>query len=130
MIAVDTNVLARWLLRDDEEQFAAAERILAGPIWLGWTVILELGWLLSSYAGLDRKQLCAVFETVLALPGVELDRRDRMLWVLERYRNTGDFADLIHIASAGHVAAFVSFERRLARHAGPDSPVPVKLAKS
>lgn len=130
MIAVDTNVLARWVLRDDEEQFLIAERILAGPFWLGWTVILELGWLLSSYAGLSRKQLCEVFEIILALPGIELDRREHLLWVLDRYRRQGDFADLVHIASTSPGTSFVSFERRLSRHAGPNSPVPVQRVRA
>jgi predicted nucleic-acid-binding protein len=128
MIGLDTNVLARWVLRDDEAQFLIAERRLSQPFWLSWSVVLELGWLLSSYARLDRNQLSDVIETILALPGVSLDRPDNLRWALRRFRKGGDFADLIHIASTGSVKGFASFEKSLARKAGSESLVPVLLA--
>jgi predicted nucleic-acid-binding protein len=127
MIALDTNVFARWVLRDDEAQFEVAEGLLKEPFWLGWTVVLELGWLLSSYASLSRDQLSDVMDAILALPSAHLDRPDNLRWVLQRYRKGGDFADLIHIASTGNVSGFASFEKSLARKAGAESPVPVIL---
>lgn len=128
MIAVDTNVLARWVLRDDETQFKAAEELLSKPFWLSWTVVLELGWLLCSYAELKRGQISDVFEAILALPAIHLDRPANLRWALTRFRTSGDFGDLIHIASTGNVEAFVSFEKKLARNAGSQSPVKVVLA--
>ena len=50
MIALDTNVLARWILRDDAEQAEIAESVLSGPCWVGATVFLELGWVLLNSA--------------------------------------------------------------------------------
>lgn len=130
MIGLDTNVIARWVLRDDEPQFLVAERQLSKPFWLSWTVVLELGWLLGSYAKLDRSQLSDVIETILALPDVNLDRPDNLRWALRQFRKGGDFADLIHIASTGPVSGFASFEKTLARKAGTDSPVRVLLARA
>ena len=128
MIAVDTNVLARWTLRDDDVQYTIAERILSEPCWLSWTVLLELGWLLGSYAGLPRAGVAAVLETLIALPTVYYDRPSNLRWAIERYAAGGDLADMFHIASSGDVTAFVSFETKLARKAGPDAPVPVERA--
>lgn len=53
MIAVDTNVLARLLVGDDEKQAAAAQRLIGqhdsdDPIFVGREVIIELVWLLTS----------------------------------------------------------------------------------
>lgn len=53
MIAVDTNILARLLVGDDEKQAAAAQRLIAqhdsdDPIFVAREVIIELVWLLTS----------------------------------------------------------------------------------
>lgn len=127
MIALDTNIFARWVLRDDEGQFQIAEALLNQPFWLSWTVALELGWLLTSHAGLKRGQLSDVFEAILALRTAHFDRPERLRWALTRYRTDGDFADLIHIASTGSVKGFASFEKSLRRKAGAESPVHILL---
>ena len=51
MIAVDTNVLARLLLRDDEAQFRKAVRLFSDSreYTAPPTVILELVWVLGGY---------------------------------------------------------------------------------
>ena len=129
MIAIDTNVLARWALRDDDDQFRIAERILEQPCWVGWTVWLELAWLLKSIAGLGRAQVCEVLETIAAISTLRFDRPERFRWAIARYREAGDLADLMHVASTGDVSSFVSFEKRLARQAGAFSPVKIDVAE-
>jgi len=52
MIAVDTNVLVRFLVRDDAKQAArAAALIQANEIWVCKTVLLETEWVLRSLYG-------------------------------------------------------------------------------
>ena len=126
MIAVDTNVLVRWILRDDEEQFQKSRAIIAQPFFVSWTVILELAWVLGSHTGLDRARQADVLASTLDLPTLHVDRRDRLRWAIERYRHAGDVADLIHIAASGDATPFVSFEKKLARQAGPESPVAIE----
>lgn len=128
MIAIDTNILARWALRDDETQFRVAEQVLGQPCWVGWTIWIELGWLLKSVAKLDRGQVCDVLEAIAAISTVHFDRPSRLRWAIARHREAGDLADLMHIASTGDVSAFLSFEKRLARQAGASSPVKIELA--
>jgi predicted nucleic-acid-binding protein len=59
-IAVDTNVIVRLLVRDDEKQFAAATRLVdqaaaAGePILIVLMSILETEWVLRSAYKLDK----------------------------------------------------------------------------
>jgi predicted nucleic-acid-binding protein len=129
MIAIDTNILARWLLRDDEVQLPIAQRILSQPCWVSWSVFLEVVWLLKSCAKLTRSQIAEVMDALLAMPTIHCDRPGAVLWAVERYRSGADIADMFHIASAGDVAAFVSFEKDLAKKAGPKAPVPVELAR-
>jgi len=128
VIALDTNVLARWILRDDEAQYAVADRILSGECWLGWTVVLELAWLLGSYGGLKRREVADVLDTLLAMRQMHFDNAERLQWAVDRFRAGGDIADLIHIASTGAVESFVTFEKKLAGKAGAGAPVPVRRA--
>ena len=49
MIAVDTNVVVRLLVRDDAKQAEAAAVLFArGPVGLSATVLLETAWVLRS----------------------------------------------------------------------------------
>ncbi len=129
MIAVDTNILARWILQDDPVQAPIAERILSEPCWLSWTVLLELAWLLKSHGGLARDQIADVLEALTAMPTLQYDRPASLQWAIDRYRAGGDIADMFHIASSGDVTAFVSFEKSMVKKAGAQPPVPVELAQ-
>ena len=52
MIAVDSNVLVRFLVLDDAKQAArAAALIRANEIWVSKTVLLETEWVLRSLYG-------------------------------------------------------------------------------
>lgn len=54
MIAVDTNVLVRYAVKDGREQAALATAFLAANRCLVLkTVLLELAWVLPSTAGYD-----------------------------------------------------------------------------
>lgn len=129
MIAIDTNILARWILLDDEEQVPVAQRLLSEPCWVSWTVLLELAWLLGSRAKLARAQVAEVLDALLGMPTLHFDRPANLQWAVDRYRAGGDIADMFHIASTGEVEAFVSFERTMANKAGAQSPVPVRMAQ-
>jgi predicted nucleic-acid-binding protein len=49
MIAVDTNVLVRFLVRDDAEQASRADSLIRSEeIWISKTVLLETEWVLRS----------------------------------------------------------------------------------
>jgi len=49
VLAVDTNVVVRLLVNDDERQAAVARRLFeSDEIWIGVTVLLEAAWVLES----------------------------------------------------------------------------------
>ena len=129
MIAVDTNILARWILRDDPDQLAIARRLLSQPCWVNWTVLLELVWLLGSRGGLKREEIAVILQALLQMPTLTFDRPANLQWAVERYRKGADIADMFHIASTDKVESFVSFEKSLRHKAGTRSPVPIALAK-
>ncbi len=131
MRALDTNILARWVLEDDVAQLGAAQRLLAEPAYVPMTVLVELGWVLRNVAGLSRPHVSAAIEAVLAIENVIVDDRDGIGWALERFVAGADWADMLHLVAVREGAdRFATFDRRLARHAGADVPVRVETIES
>ena len=59
-VAIDTNVLVRFLTEDDEAQAAAAARIMesASVVWVSTIVLTETTWVLRrAYKHTDRKSV-------------------------------------------------------------------------
>ncbi len=109
--AVDTNILVRAMLGDDDVQSPVAHRILQGEIFVPLTVLLETGWVLKSNARLDRTQIAEMLATFVQLPNVQVHDVEAVLAALSAYAKGGDFADHIHLVAAKGVEAFVTFDR-------------------
>lgn len=127
MKSLDTNVLARWLLRDDAAQAAAADAIMDGPIEITPTVIVELGWVLESIGGMTREQLSRAILSILSIEDAVFADRDRLRWAVDRYRAGADWADMVHLVSTLHARCFATFDKSLARDAGAAAPVEVEV---
>ena len=110
MIAVDTNVLLRYLLRDDEVQaekarqiFERQERILITDV-----VLAETMWTLTGrrYRAV-KADLVAVVENLLQDPKVYFEDDDVVWNALQAYRKTdADFADALIVYKAQKTATF------------------------
>ncbi len=127
MKSVDTNVLVRWLLRDDPLQAELADATLDHPIEIALTVMLELGWVLTTVGGMTRQQCADAFAAILTIDGAVFADRDGLAWAVDRYRAGADWPDMIHLLSTRHARSFATFERRLARSAGTSTPIPVEV---
>jgi predicted nucleic-acid-binding protein len=127
MIAVDTSILARWVLRDDPVQAAAADAVLAQPFYLGVSVLVELGWVLQSVGAMDRGQVSRTVASLLGLPTACVQHAEQVRWAVERFSSRGDFADLIHLCNSADADGFATFDKRLAADAGPNAPVRVEV---
>ncbi len=126
MRSVDTNVLARFILKDDDLQAPLAEAILNEPFFVADTVFLELAWLLSSHFGVNRPELGLVLSNLLTLPHITVCDGAAMEWAIERFLAGADLADMIHIIGSSRADCFASFERKLERLAGPAAPIPIE----
>lgn len=126
MNAVDTNVLARFVLRDDDAQADQATAMLLTPKWVTLTVWLELGCVLGKQLKLQRDVVADALETLLGLDSIHTADRAGMLWAVERFRAGADWADVIHLVAArDNAEAFSTFDLKLKRHAGAATPVPI-----
>jgi len=127
MRSVDTNIVLRYILNDDPAQAEVAGKILSHPCLVGLGVLMEAAWVMRSNYGLSRSTIAAALETLVDIETVRVVDGVGVRWALDRYRDHGaDLADMLHIVASKGVSSFASFEKQLAKQAGPDTPVTVE----
>ncbi len=113
MRAVDTNILARYYLRDDVAQGRiAADLLAAGDLFVPKTVILELEWVLRYVADQPGDKVIDCLRHLIALPGIIIEDRDEIDAALRNSRNGIDFADALHLAASKACAELLTFDDR------------------
>jgi predicted nucleic-acid-binding protein len=124
-VALDTNVLVRFLVQDDPGQAALAGAVMAGlnveaPGHVCREVLVELVWVLERAYGRSRAEVAGALEGLLAAPEIALEADDDTATAILRYRDEGQgFADLMIAAAAGRAGVpLVTFDRSAARIAG------------
>jgi predicted nucleic-acid-binding protein len=127
VIAVDTNLLVRYLVEDDPAQTDRAESVLrSGAVLVPNTVLLETAWVLRTGYGFDRAAIADGITKLLGLRGVRAEDRVMAGQALDWYARGLDFADALHLASSTQAEAFATFDRALQRKArGLAGTVPV-----
>jgi predicted nucleic-acid-binding protein len=125
MIALDTNVLVRFLTLDDPEQGAAAQRMLSGltaadPGFVCREVVIEIVWVLERSYGHARGAIAAAIERLLTADALVIEAADRVALAASRYAKGGPgFSDqMILLSALAERAELVTFDRTLAREAG------------
>jgi predicted nucleic-acid-binding protein len=120
MIAVDTNVVVRFLVRDDPEQAARAASLIGGAsIWISKTVFLETEWVLRRLYRLAPGAIAEALQSFAGLQNVFLEDEPSIATALDWFKAGLDFADALHLASAGDATRFATFDRKLAKRAQP-----------
>lgn len=130
MIALDTNVLVRYLVRDDPDQAGAADAVFAElrpdrQGFIGREVVVELVWVLERSYRFGRPAIATVLEGLLAAPEIVVENADDLAEAIGRYERQGiGLADLMILAAARRAGArpLISFDRRLARVPGVTVP--------
>lgn len=118
MLAVDTDVVVRYLVRDDEAQSARAREIVeSGRIFVSATVVLECEWVLRSLYGFAREEVVRALRGFCGGPSVTVGNSPAVSRALELAELGLDFADALHLAQSGECEAFVTFDNSLVRKA-------------
>ena len=125
VIALDTNVLVRLVLHDDETQARAAERLVVKARreqthllsrFVADVVWCELVWVLTRRAGLSRDDIAAALDQLLRTELIVVASPAVIERSLDAYRNgKGDFADYLVREQARAIDAgdVVTFDRAL-----------------
>jgi predicted nucleic-acid-binding protein len=114
-ITVDTNVLIRAVVRDDEKQAAAADKILKSAEIIAVTLpcLCEFVWVLRRLYEFDREDVAAAIRALADTANVTLNRPavEAGLAVLNA---GGDFADGLIAYEGSWLGAetFVSFDKK------------------
>jgi predicted nucleic-acid-binding protein len=117
-VSVDTNVLVRYLTRDNEDEAARAKALLSkGPVLVTTTVILELAWVLRSRYGFSPDEIVQVMTVMAQTDGIIIEPSARLPSVLAAVSRGLDFADALHVAGSADADSFATFDRALARAA-------------
>ena len=107
MASLDTNILVRYLVKDDELQFALAEKLIQAVLHAGQklyipiTVLLKLEWVLRSNFGFGKDQIINAVSSLLASAELSFESEAAAEVALALYQlGKADFADCVHVALA------------------------------
>ena len=125
MIALDTNILARFYVDDPADPEAAKQRPVAHrlltespQVFVPLTAILELEWVLRAFYGFAAEDFVRVVKHLLGLSNVSVEEWSRISDALAWHAQGLDFADALHLLASSHCTEFISFDgRRFARRA-------------
>jgi len=127
MLGIDTNVLVRFLVRDDETQFEKARRLIkreadAGRnVLISLLVLLEAEWVLRSRYKLSKAEIVSVVAGLLDATDVRFEDEPSVEQALFFWKDsTADFADCLigaHNRMLG-CRATATFDARAVKLAG------------
>lgn len=127
MIALDTNVLVRLLVKDDPDQFAIAVAVIeaAGETdeacCLSDAVLCETAWVLASEYGARRADILAALTKIASERRYAVDDPEGLAEALRAYADgRADFADYLIGVRAQRKGArtIYTFDRRLRNRGG------------
>jgi len=121
VIALDTNLLVRYIVRDEPRQTAAATRLIESactaetPGVVTLVVLCELVWVLGRGYGYRRAAIAGVVRGILAAEDLHVERAEIAWQAVNAYEEgKADYADyVIGLAGRGEKAEVtVTFDRR------------------
>jgi predicted nucleic-acid-binding protein len=102
MLGIDTNVLVRFLVRDDQTQFEKARKLLKREVsngrrvFINQLVLLETEWVLRSRYGLAKTLMLDTISRLLDAPDIQLEDEPAVEEALFIWRDANaDFADCL-----------------------------------
>jgi Predicted nucleic-acid-binding protein, contains PIN domain len=102
MLGIDTNVLVRFLVRDDEAQFEKARKLIkrevaAGRrVFVNQLVLMETEWVLRSRYDVPKNQIIAAISGLLDATDVQFEDEPAIEEALFIWKDsTADFADCL-----------------------------------
>lgn len=118
MLAIDTNLIVRYLVADDPGQAARARKLIDGDdTFVCVTVMLETEWVLRSAYGFSAARCAQALSDFAGLPRVTVEDAAAVAKALDWMREGLDFADGLHLAKAEGCDALISFDQDFAKAA-------------
>jgi predicted nucleic-acid-binding protein len=126
VIGLDTNVLLRYILKDDPINTPKARAVFRSltpqePGWIGIGTLFEMIWELTKSKNLGREAVSKALTEFLLLDSIVVEQDSVVETALLRFNTTNaDFADCVIAASAkaAGCSKTLTFDRIAARDAG------------
>lgn len=127
MLGIDTNVLVRFLVRDDQTQFEKARKLLKREVsngrrvFINQLVLLETEWVLRSRYGLAKTLMLDTISGLLDAPDIQLEDEPAVEEALFIWRDANaDFADCLIEARNRRLGcrATVTFDTKASKLSG------------
>ena len=124
MRAVDTNVVVRLLVRDEETQFERARGFVSGGAWVSLVVLAEAMWVLKNGYRMQPKEIAQAVDMLLNQQDLVLEDPQTVAAALSAFRARPRFGFtdclILEIArKAGHLP-LGTFDHELAKADGAD----------
>ncbi|MER9867003.1 type II toxin-antitoxin system VapC family toxin [Mesorhizobium sp. M0136] len=113
MLAIDTNLIVRYLTDDHPTQSSRARALIdSQPVFVAVTVMLEVEWVLRSAYGLAPLEIARTLRAFSGLPTVEVEDGTVVSSALDLSERGLDFADALHLGKSAHCVGFATFDRK------------------
>jgi predicted nucleic-acid-binding protein len=128
MLAIDTNLIVRYLTGDHPQQSPKARALIdSEDVFVSTTVMLETEWVLRSVYGLTPGDVAKALTAFAGLAHVTLEDAALTARALDWTVGGMDFADALHLAKAERCDAMMTFDRRFVRTAKKHSNIEVRM---
>lgn len=124
MNGIDTNILLRFLLKDDEQQAALAYSLFkqveqrGEKLFVPIIVVLEMIWVLESAYDISRQEIVASISDLLSMPILAFETQPAVqMFVVSTQQNNFDLSDLLlaHSAAYSHCEKVYTFDKKASK---------------
>jgi predicted nucleic-acid-binding protein len=124
MIAIDTNVLVRYLAQDDDAQFRKVLKMLnrkRASFFVCDLVLVETDWVLRSLYDWTGEEVADAFARLTTIHNLAFENESRLRSSLGRLREGADLADELIVRSCRDFGAksFATFDKEIVRRHKP-----------
>ncbi len=128
MIAVDTNILIRFLTQDDIKQYKKALNLIKKyKIFIPDTVIQETEWVLRFAYKFEVDEICHAFTALFGLENIKINNPEHISNVIKWHKQGLDFSDAMHLSNSGKANCLYSFDKSFVKSAQKVSSCEVRL---
>ncbi len=122
MIALDTNVLVRFIVEDDDAQTERTVRLIQDavtknePVFVSEVVLCEVVWVLARVYKLSKDELVKTLRALLQAKELEIREKDGVRRAVDVFAGgKGDFADYVirEVATAAGCDRVATFDKAL-----------------
>jgi predicted nucleic-acid-binding protein len=127
MLAADTNILVRYLKKDDPAQAQLAKNLLDNQdVLVTTSVMLETEWVLRSLYKIKADELARALRFLAGLPHIVVEDPDLIMQAITWLEAGMDFADAIHLGKAAGCEVLITFDKDFIRAANRLGTIPVR----